>query len=84
MTVIVRYHVSGYLETLEDEPGISRKRWWSVEGSYVTPQGKQEFSVKSPSKCRLPDMQRSIADSLRADAEVTGGIDSIEWTATGR
>ena len=84
MTVIVRYHASGYLETIQDEPGISRKRWWTITGSYVTPQGKQEFSVKSPKKCRLPDMQRSVARSLREDAALTGGIDAIEWTATGR
>lgn len=83
MTIIVRYHPTGHLEYLQSEPK-SRKRWWTIEGSYVTPQGKQEFFIESPKKCRLPDMHQSIVDALRIDEQVTGGIDQIEWTATGR
>jgi len=84
VTVIVKLHRDGRLETLENEPGVRRKRWWTVTGTYLTPQGRQEFSTKSPKKCHLADISPSLVAAVRQDEADTGWVDEIEWTAIGR
>ena len=62
----------------------SRKRWWKVTGSYMTPQGLQEFTVEPVAKCYLAELKPFIENEMRADALLTGGLSDVKWTAVGR
>lgn len=84
MTVRIRRTKEHGLQVLEAEPGVRRKRKWTVTGSYITPQGKQEFTASPKKKCYLADLRPAIEAAMCEDGIATGWVDDIEWTAIGR
>ena len=65
-----------------DQP--QRPRKWLVTGTYQTPLGEQEFSVKTKNACWMKDLTNLIESAIREDLKLTGGVEDIKWKAIGR
>lgn len=61
-----------------------RPRKWLVTGTYMTPAGEQEFSVKTKNACWMKDLTGLIESAIREDVKLTGWVEDIKWTAIGR
>lgn len=61
-----------------------RRRKWHVVGTYVTPQGEQEFEVKTKNPCWMKELVPLIETAIREDVKLTGSVEDIKWTAIGR
>lgn len=64
--------------------GQQRRRKWLVTGTYMTPQGVQEFQVKTKNPCWMRELAPMIEAAIREDVAITGAVADIKWTAIGR